>query len=495
MTGLDAVNAQNQDKIARFIMDEKNWNGVVPTRCDTHISTVFLVGDLAFKLKKAVHLPFLDFSTLALRQQSCQRELDFNRLWAPELYVGSAQITQSDDGALHWDGPGQVVESLVVMHRFADDQGLAQILAAGQAHKTMITDLMQTLWRGYGRAEIYQDAGGAKGFSDIIDGLEPSFTQIPHDLFDAWRKLVTRHAARLDQRRNDGWVRRCHGDLHLGNVCLYQGKLLPFDVLEFNDSLAIIDVAYDMAFLLMDMLAHGYDDFAALVMNRYLDVSGDYNCVALLPLMVSLRAGVRAMVMQSLNDQAQARIYLDLARQVLEPRPAQLLAIGGLSGSGKSHLSWHLSVLMGRPGAAVIRSDAIRKRLMGVAQTDRLGPEGYDAAVTQQVYEILYGACAQILSDHLPVIADAVFSRPEEREAIARCGQPFTGLWLDVSLEAARSRVAKRQGDVSDATIEVVEQQHGRDVGPMTWACIDTSGPKEQTLSAAAQILGLSSLR
>lgn len=487
-----AVNAQNQDAIVQFIMDAKNWHGVSPIRRDTHISTVFLVGDLAYKLKKAVRLPFLDFSTLALRQRACRCELDFNRLWAPGLYVGLANITQSSEGVLHWDGPGQVVETLVVMHRFADDAGLAQVLARGQAHKTMITDLVQTLWHGYGRAEIYKEAGGAKGVGEIIDGLEPSFVQIPHDLFAAWRSLVTQHALRLDLRRAEGWVRRCHGDLHLGNVCLYQDKLLPFDVLEFNDALAIVDVAYDMAFLLMDLLAHGYDDFAALVMNRYLDVSGDYGCVVLLPLMVSLRAGVRAMVMQSQNDPVQAQLYLDLARRVLVPRPAQLVAVGGLSGSGKSFLSWQLSPLLGRPAAAVIRSDAIRKRLMGRAQTDRLGPEGYDPAVTQLVYETLYGACAQILSDGMPVIADAVFGQPQERQAIAQCGTPFTGLWLQISLDAAVARVQRRQGDASDATVAVVEQQHRRDVGEMTWVCIDSDGPREHTLLVASKILGLS---
>ena len=471
-------------------MDTKNWRGQLPQRIDTHISSVFLVGDRAWKLKKAVKFNFVDFSTLDLRRLSCQREVEFNRLFAPDLYLGLDRITRLADGRLAWNGEGETVEWLVCMRRFPADAGLTEILARGQADRTQFSTLVQTLWTGYGRAEIHFDAGGKQGFRDIIDGLAPGFgPDLPAELFAAWRNLVEIHGARLDQRRRQGWVRRCHGDLHLGNICLYEGALLPFDVLEFNDQLSIIDMAYDLAFLIMDLLAHGYDDFAALVFNRYLDVSGDYSGVALMPLFVSLRAGVRAMVMSTQNRRQDAARYLKLAERVLSPPKPRLVAVGGLSGSGKSRLSSRLSPILACPAAAIIRSDAIRKRLMGVAQTAKLGEEGYTPDINREVYRTLYQACGQILADGCAVIADAVFSRVEERDAIQACGYPFTGLWLEAPFEVAAERVETRRGDASDATRSVLEAQTRRDVGPITWTRIDSGGDREMTVAQAMAAL------
>ena len=482
----------NQDDVVQFITNTKCAGGICRDRIDTHISTVFLTDDQAWKLKKAVRFPFLDFSTPQLRRRACERELELNRLWAPSLYLGLNRITRQSDGSLAWDGNGDEVDCVVVMQRFPDDAGLAQLLAQDQVDRKQMAGLVQTLWRGYGLAKIHYAAEESQGIGQIIDGLEASFpAPIPGHLFRLWRQQCGRWQDRLDQRRQDGWVRRCHGDLHLGNICRFQGELIPFDVLEFNESLAIIDVAYDMAFLMMDLLAHGSADYAALVMNRYLDVSGDYGCVALLPLFVSLRAGVRAMVMRTQNRHDQAQMYERLAVQALTAPQPRLVAVGGLSGSGKSRLSSRLSPRLGVPGAAVIRSDAIRKRLMGVDQTTKLPPEGYDPQITQRVYAALSDACRQIRADGLPVIADAVFSRPEERDAIAQCGQPFTGLWLEAPFEVAASRVQNRTADASDATVSVLEHQHQRDVGPITWPCIETSGPGERTVERAMALLSL----
>lgn len=492
--GIKVLNFSNQEHIHIFLMDKATWGGVQPTRIETHISTVYLVGDLAWKLKKAVRFPFLDFTSLDRRKQACERELALNAMWAAPLYLGLVPITQDRDGALSLAGDGQIVDYLVKMRRFPDQNGMLQVLGRGQVDRKLVGGLVQNLWDGYAKADVHYEKGGASGFAQIIDGLEPSFApNIPADLFAKWRRELDKIGPLLDRRRHSGWVRRCHGDLHLGNVCLFEGALLPFDVLEFNEDFATIDVAYDVAFLIMDLIAHHYADFAALVMNRYLDVSGDYGCVAVLPLFLSVRAGVRAMVMHSMNRPKDSGDYIALAHAVLVPPKPQLVAVGGLSGSGKSRLSSKLSPRLGCPGAAVIRSDAIRKRLMGVPQTTKLDQNGYSSAVTKQVYDTLTEACAQILAGGFPVIADAVFGRGEERQAIQSVadglGQSFTGLWLEVPFHVAANRVRKRVGDASDATVAVLEEQHKRDVGPLTWARINTDGTGDKTIQTAMNLL------
>jgi len=475
-------------------MDKNTWDGENPKRIDTHISVVFLVGDKAWKLKKAVKFPFLDFSTLEQRRLACERELELNALWSPDLYLGLVAITQDDTGKLALNGSGQVVEYLISMRRFPDNAGMLKVLQSGKVDRTLITGLVQTLWSGYSKAAVHLDCGGAKGMAQIIDGLEPSFApDVPTEVFTKWRQALANCADVLDTRQQSGMVRRCHGDLHLGNVCLFHGALSPFDVLEFNEDFGTIDIAYDLAFLIMDLLAHQYLDLAALVFNRYLDVSGDYSALAVMPLFLSIRAGVRAMVMRSMNRPDEAHLYLDLALRVLVPPKPRLIAVGGLSGSGKSRLSSRLSSKLAVPGAAIIRSDAIRKRLMGVAQTTKLGQDGYTPEVTQAVYTAMMEACAVSLGYGFPVIADAVFGRLDERQDIQSVADrnkvPFKGFWLEAPFDVAAARVEKRKGDASDATVAILEHQHQRDVGPIHWMRINTTGAGDRTVSQALKAI------
>ena len=224
----------------------------------------------------------------------------------------------------------------------------------------------------------------------------------------------------LDRRRAEGKVRRCHGDLHLRNVCLFEGKPTLFDCLEFSDELACVDILYDLAFLLMDLEHRGLADFANLVLNRYLDLTGEDDGLAAMPLFLSLRAAIRAHVTATVIDRAgrsevrpemaaDARGYLDLAAQFLRPRSCRLVAIGGLSGSGKSTLAAALAPSL---GARVLRSDVIRKHLFGVAPETRLPASAYTSEVSRRVYEHAAPeggrcACRGVFGDHRCRIAEA----------------------------------------------------------------------------------------
>src|SRR5690606_29005512 len=249
------------------------------------------------------------------------------------------------------------------------------------------------------------------------------------------------------------------GDLHLRNICLVEGKPTLFDALEFDEALASIDVLYDLAFLLMDLGYRGLDALAAVTFNRYLEATEDHGGLAALPLFLSARAAIRAHVTASTAQSAAAaardklaagaRRYLDLALRFLDPPRPRLVAVGGLSGTGKSTLARKLAPLVGPfPGAVVLRSDVIRKELAGVDRLPRLGPEGCDPAMTRRVYETLRTRAAAILRAGHAAIADAVYARPEERaalEAAARAaGAPFTGLWLEAPVEALEQRISGR---------------------------------------------------
>ena len=253
-----------------------------------------------------------------------------------------------------------------------------------------------------------------------------------------------RIGALLEARRAAGKVRRCHGDLHLRNICLVDGEPTLFDCLEFSEALASIDVLYDLAFLLMDLEHRGLTGLANRVLNRYLDRTGEDHGLAAMPLFMSLRAGIRAHVTatalaqakspQKARDMAaEARRYLDLAHHVLAPQPRRLVAIGGPSGSGKSTLAMGLAPELGlRPGARVLRSDVARKLLLGAAPETRLAADAYTPEITRRVYDALCEKAATALAAGYSAIIDAVSLAPAERRTFAevarRAGVPFSGL-------------------------------------------------------------------
>ena len=287
-------------------------------------------------------------------------------------------------------------------------------------------------------------------------------------------------------------MRRCHGDLHLGNICLIDDAPTLFDCLEFNEGLASIDVLYDLAFLLMDLRFGRHATEAAIVFNRYFDVSDESDGLALMPLFLSLRAWVRAHVSAtaaklepSAEKRALARAYFDFAVALLRHAPPRLIALGGISGTGKSTVA---AILAGKTAARVLRSDVIRKRRFGVAPEVRLPDRAYAPEVTVEVYAALLDQARFALAAGCSVIIDAVSARPHERAAFAAlaagCGVPFTGIWLEAAPEILMARVGARHNDASDADVAILQKQLTYDFGAMDWRRVDAAPSAEHVADA-----------
>lgn len=478
-----------------------------PRRCETHASVVFIAADRAYKLKRAVRYPYLDFTTVERRRAFCEAEVRINRRTAPTIYRGVVPITRDAGGRLGVGGAGEPVDWLVEMARFDEGALFASMAERGLLTREIMEDLADHIAAFHRNAEPRPGAGGGAAMAAVIGNNAESLAATGLDpgevgrLIARWRASLAEVAQLLDGRREQGLVRHCHGDLHLRNIVLIDGRATLFDAIEFDDAFAEIDVLYDLGFLLMDLRYRGRADLASLVLNRYLDNTGGGEGLAALPLFLSLRAGIRAIVdataAQAHSDPSEARRlfegaqrYLDWAAAALAPVPPRLIAVGGLSGSGKSKLARGLAPLLGNAcGARVVRTDAIRKRLAGVPLTARLGAHGYSREMTERTYLGLYDEASAALAAGCTVIADAVFAAPGERAAIralaARHGVPFTGLWLEAPTAVLAGRVDGRRGDVSDAGLAVVRMQAGYDIGEIDWARIDSSGSAEATLAAA----------
>jgi aminoglycoside phosphotransferase family enzyme/predicted kinase len=480
-----------------------------PETIQTHISILLLGRDRVYKLKRAIRLPYLDFSTPGLRLDACRQEVALNRRTAPTLYLGARRITREAGGALAFDGLGELVDAVVEMRRFAEDTLFTRLAQDGRLDRPLLTALARNIAAFHARAERASGHDGARRILDVLELNEQCPDMVPAfgaeavgALRAALRESWARHAPLLDDRARAGKVRRCHGDLHLRNLCLIDGQPTLFDCIEFNESIATIDVLYDLAFLLMDLWQAGLRAEANWVMNRYMDESGDTGGLPLLPFFMALRASIRAQV---LSTQAampgaaqdivpQARAYLDLAMALLRPVPARLLAIGGLSGSGKSTVAAAIAHRVGAaPGARIVASDRIRKRIAGVPAETALPPDSYTRESSDRVYAALEAEAARTLALGHACIADAVFSRQDERRDIERraaeAGAPFLGVWLEADPGTLVARVRERRNDPSDATADVVLAQVERHTRPRGWLAVqagkDAAATEAAVLSAA----------
>jgi aminoglycoside phosphotransferase family enzyme/predicted kinase len=501
---------EDQSAVIRFLASPATHGVPAVDRLETHTAIVFLAGSLAYKLKRAVRFDYLDFSTVERRRVCCEAEARLNQRTAPALYRRVVPVTREPGGVLALGGDGSPIDWLVEMNRFREDDLFDRLAASGRLALEWMPGLAEAIAAFHLAAERRLDHGGRAGMAWVIDGNAAGFAEfggacdpaVARRVTDASRGMLDGHAALLEARRTAGYVRQCHGDLHLRNIVLLDGRPTLFDGVEFNDDIACIDVLYDVAFLLMDLWRRRLPRHANVIWNEYIAVTGDTGGIPLLPLFLSCRAAVRAKTSATAAmlqaDAARreeltalAREYLSMAELLLNPPGPRLIAVGGFSGSGKSTLARALAPDVGGvPGALVIRSDEIRKRLCGVSPLERLGPDSYRPHVSAQVYARLAGRARDVVGAGHSAIVDAVFQRPSDREAIehvaVQASVPFTGLWLEAEEPTLIARVAGRRADPSDADADVVRTQWAGGAGSVTWRCLDSSRPADEVRRHAA---------
>lgn len=494
---------EDQSRTIQFLSDPATHGGAPVERIETHISEVFLAGERVHKLKRAVKLPYLDFSTAQLRLAACREEVARNRVTAPNLYLGVRRITQEGDGRLAFDGSGSLVDVVVEMVRFDQDGLFDRMAVDGWLTPALMDRLARAIARFHDRAPVVHNRTGFANIENVLAinaaGFATSnvFTEAEvADLDGLFHERLRRFGNRLDERERAGKIRRCHGDLHLRNICLIDGEPALFDCIEFNDEIATADVLYDLAFLLMDLWHRDLFALANLLANRYLDETDNDDGFILLAFFMAIRAAVRAHVIATHAQDdapdhaelvASARSYFDLARQLLESDGELVIAIGGLSGSGKSTIAEALAPSVGAPpGARLFESDRIRKALFGKPPEARLGPEAYTGRTSERVYGELVDRSVQIAAEGATVIADATFSTPSHRDAIQaavrKAGVPFEGIWLHADADVLRRRIAGRRGGPSDATVEVLESQLALELGEIGWEEVNAEADVEQAV-------------
>lgn len=503
MTTSTAADSRMQERVFALLTDPATHPHI--HRIDTHAASVFLEGDRALKIKRAVRFPFLDYSTLEKRKAACDEEIRINRQFAPQIYRRVIPITQGVDGSLAIDGGGTPVEFAIEMTRFDERQTIDHLVESAPPDPTLVDAIAEAIAASHAVAPRAAAEPWITSIPSIIEGNTEAFRTAAcfpagdiDDLRDGSLAAFARVRGLLKQRGQQGYIRRCHGDLHLANIVLIEGKPVLFDAIEFDATIASVDVLYDLAFPMMDFIRYGRQAAANALLNRYLGVAAGENLDALaaLPLFMSLRSAIRAHVLLARLDRNNhgkadvmhsAQAYFALARQIIHPPAPILVAIGGLSGTGKSVLARALAPdIAPLPGAVVLRSDVLRKQLFKANETNRLPESAYRPEITEQIYEILMQRAARVLAQGHSVVVDAVFAHETERAAIhdsaRRLNIRFAGFFLVADLATRMNRVGHRELDASDATPEIAGLQEKYDTGAIDWDVIDASGTAGQTL-------------
>jgi uncharacterized protein len=477
--------------------------GKAPEVEETHAAYVFLIGERAFKLKKAVNLGYLDFSTPEKRKHTLERELKLNRRTAHEMYRKVVPITESG-GKLALDGQGRAVDFVLEMKRFGDGALLSVWADHGKLDVAMVEKLAHQIAAFHAGAETVANVDWPEAAARIADENLRDIEDQPA-IFDpaslpahAANRASVRQAAQETLTRQSAAVRHCHGDLHLRNAFVEHGRPVLFDCIEFDDFYADVPPLYDLAFLIMDLWARGLYAHANRALNAWVMDQPPPRWHALLddltalPAYLTWRAEIRAKTEGRKPGAAEtARHYFKLASDFATPAGPALIAIGGLSGTGKSTLARALSPEIGcAPGAIHLRTDEIRKRQAGVSVDAHLAPAAYTAERTARVYATMEDLAGAALNAGQAAIADAVFALEDERKAIeavaARAGAPFIGLWLEAPTVALETRLERRAGDASDADKTVLHRQLTYDLGRITWTKLD-AGQGAHALTEAAR--------
>ncbi|HXE51356.1 MAG TPA: AAA family ATPase [Ramlibacter sp.] len=437
---------------------------------ETHISWVLLAGDLAYKIKKPVRLPFVDYGTLELRRHFCEEEVRLNRRLAPSLYLGVTGITGTHSAPV-LDGAGPALEYAVRMRRFAPGALFGERLQAGTLVSGDVDKLAALLGDFHSESPRAADDGFASAERRrsaalaALEGAGRTGTAAERAQLRAWLEAQAAALAPLwTARRDGGRVRECHGDLHLDNLVRLDGEVAAFDCIEFDPALRCIDVLDDVAFTVMDFGARGRQDFAFRLLNGWLDRTGDHAALSALRFSVVYRALVRAQVelLRGAGHEAAAHRYLETALSWTVPGQARLFITHGLPGSGKTFQSQRL---LEREGAIRLRSDVERKRLFGLRMLEDSHGKGldlYGEDATARTYAQLFAAARVALRAGYPVVLDAAFLRGAERaqaRALAReLDARFSIVNCEAPLPVLRERLLKREGDASEANARVLER-------------------------------------
>lgn len=497
-----------QAPVVAFLAEPAHYGGTAPAHVTTHISHVFVGPDRALKLIRARALPFLDARDPERRRVLAETGVAVNRRIAPEIYRGVRAVAAEGGRLVLRDAadgapPERILDHVVDMNAFDPDTRLDRVLARGALDARLVERAADRIAAMHRSAPVRRVSDGAARVGGTIAQLVQDLEGLgaSGDLaarIEAWgeaaRAADRRLGGLLDRRGRHGFVRRCHGDLHLANICLWEGEPTPFDAIEFDEAMATIDVLYDLAFVLADLSFRGADAFANRLLCRYLEWTRDYAGLAALPVFASMRAMVRALVAAASGGDPSGQVAL-AGRLVAGPGPARLLAVGGRSGTGKSTLA---RALAERTGAVVLRSDAVRKRLFGRAPEDRLPEAAYAEEASRRVYRRMRVDAARALRAGFPVVLDATFLDPDERAAAAdlaaRAHVAFDGIWLSDEEATLAARLAARAAagtDASDADAAVMRAQRPAAAPPAGWHAIDAGGPPGAVAAAAASAVGL----
>jgi uncharacterized protein len=449
----------------------------------THVSNVFLTGEYAYKLKKSVNFGFLDFSTLEKRQHFLEEEIRLNQPLAASIYLEVLPITRENDRFI-LGGTGEVVEYALKMRQFPQEDLLSELFDSGKLKEEDLEEMGKIVAQFHAQMltnEYIKTFGTVDRIRQSIDenyqqtrkyiGIAQTQAQYEATKNFTDNFFVSREAL-FQQRCDENKIGECHGDLHLKNICKWQGKIQLFDRIEFNEPFRFVDVMYDVAFAVMDLEARGRKDLGNAFLNAYVERTGDWEGLQVLPLYLSRQAYVRAKVTSFLLDdaaipatakEAACKTAADYYRQAYEytqPQQGKLMLMSGLSGSGKSTAAKKLAR---KYNAVQIRSDAVRKHLAGIPLEAKGGQELYTAEMSQKTYARMLDLAKLLLIQGFKVILDArydlVSSRAEALDLAQSLNVPFEIFYCTAPIEVVRSRLAGRSNDISDATEDLLSQQ------------------------------------